>query len=323
MTTQEDKDRNDLIAALIRRAGPRSQPSAALESQVRAAAFTEWQQLLRRERLRHAAGWLAAAAVAALAMTIGWNILAPTAPAPTIATIEFNQGDVRVNAATVGKQAAEIPLHSGDDVGTKSSGGARLAFGNGASLRLAANTRLHWRDAQNLELLSGSIYVDSGTQQAPLRITTKLGIVSHLGTRYRVRLSGDALNLGVRDGRVEVTGKEGKAIADAGQEFKLEKDGRVTRNPLTPFGDDWAWVDTLAPRFEIENRSLADFLTWASRETGRTLEYANAETEAAAARTTLHGSSASLTPREALGAIVPTTDFVARADGRRIVVSRR
>ena len=45
----------------------------------------------------------------------------------------------------------------------------------------------------------------------------------------------------------------------------------VTRRSIATAGRDWAWAESMAPDFEIENRPLQEFLEWFSRETGRKL----------------------------------------------------
>ena len=40
-------------------------------------------------------------------------------------------------------------------------------------------------------------------------------------------------------------------------------------------GASWAWVETLAPEVDIEDRPLEEFLDWVARETGRKLVLAD------------------------------------------------
>ncbi|HYM33904.1 MAG TPA: FecR family protein, partial [Steroidobacteraceae bacterium] len=200
-----NKDRNDVLAALIKRAGPRAQPSTELETKVRGAVYAEWQRSLNEHRQRRNVRWLAAAAVGALVITFGWRAIVPHAKSVEIATIEYSRGDVRINATALADNTRTAWLHSGDEVRTNRNSGARLVLKNSANIRVAANTQLRWRAADEVELVNGSIYIDSGAQHAPLKITTRYGEVSHLGTRYRVRVSADTLSVGVRDGKVAVT----------------------------------------------------------------------------------------------------------------------
>ncbi|HYM33872.1 MAG TPA: hypothetical protein VET48_00680, partial [Steroidobacteraceae bacterium] len=147
--------------------------------------------------------------------------------------------------------------------------------------------------------------------------------ISHLGTRYRVRLGADALSVGVRDGKVGVTNSHGQMQAETGRELKIDNMGRVSEQEVAPFGMDWSWADALAPRFDIEGRSVKEFLAWAATETGRSVQYASTKVESAAVNTVLHGSSNSFAPTEAVAAILPTTDFVASFEGERLVISVR
>lgn len=315
---------DDPLAKLIAQAGPRTQAPAEMEADVRAAVYEAWQQGLRREHRRRWIGWLSAAALAAIAVGVGlrMTLFAPSPVPALIASLAHAEGEVRVNRQIENDQLLQTPLYSGDEVLTGADGGARLDLSNAASIRLASQTRVHWLAANELELLDGAIYVDSGPQHAALSIKTNHGVVSHLGTRYQVRIDAQTLSVGVRDGAVEVSTPQGKAGAQTRQQLKIDAQGRITRSPLAPYGDDWAWVDALAPRFAIDNRSVAEFLEWAAGETGHQLEYRGAEIQAAAAQTRLSGDSKSFTPAQALAAVLPTTDFTVRYESDRMIVER-
>jgi ferric-dicitrate binding protein FerR (iron transport regulator) len=320
-TGSEDSDRFDVLGALIRQAGPRLQSSSEVETQVRHAAYESWQRGLRRERQRRVVNALAVAASLILALTIGWRVMTSYSTANAIGTLAFQTGESRLNGNITDARNSE--LHESDRLTTGDRGGVRVELVNAASIRLAANTELRWQSSNAIELIAGSIYIDSGARHAPLTVTTKFGVVSHQGTRYQIRATPDGLNVGVRDGEVEVTGALGKTQAHSGEEVGFASDGRITRTKVVSYGNDWSWADALAPRFAIENRSVEEFLLWIANETGRTLKFADASLERAAQMTTLHGQSGSLTPDQALEIIMPTTDFSASFTNEYLFVSRR
>jgi hypothetical protein len=63
----------------------------------------------------------------------------------------------------------------------------------------------------------------------------------------------------------------------------------VTRG-LPTFGSDWLWAASIAPALQIENRPLAEFLSWLSREQGWQLRFASDELQEQATQIRLHGS---------------------------------
>jgi hypothetical protein len=82
---------------------------------------------------------------------------------------------------------------------------------------------------------------------------------------------------------------------------------------------DWAWAEAAAPTFEIHDRTLAEFLEWAARETGRQVAYASREAQRAAQTLKLRGSVAGLDPETALTAVLSTTEFARYEAGKELI----
>lgn len=325
MNTDLHKDGADALGQLITRAGPRKSAPPEMEAQIRAAAYQAWRRNVRHDRQRRYFAFLSAAAVACLVVAFTWRFAAPHAPAApaVVATLAQIQGDLQLNPARAANTAPLRQIYAGDELDALESHGARLTIANALSLRLAPGTRLRWLKSQEIQLLAGAIYVDSGPQHATLFVRTPYGVVSHLGTRYQVRALSDGLSVAVRQGAVQVTNKYGEAGVQSQQQLRIDGNGQVQRTRISPFGKEWEWADALAPGFQIDNRTLEDVLNWAADETGRRLEYADAAAKQAAERTVLHGSDHSLTPAQALAAVLLTTDFEARFQGERLIVSRK
>jgi hypothetical protein len=316
-----NEDRDDALAALIGQAGPRAHPSAALEESVRAAVYEDWQRSLRSKRQQRVVVGLLAAAVVIICVGIGWRVVVP-GPESTpilVASVAYAHGAVHVSSKQA-SSSAQAALYVGDDISTDNDAGARLLLSNQASLRLASNSHLRWRTNNDIELLDGAVYVDSGPQHARFVVRTRYGEVTHLGTRYQVKLSADALGIAVREGVVNLQTAKAKASVTTQQEMKLDNNGQIAIANVSSYGEEWAWIDSLAPSFDIDNRSVDEFLRWAAQETGHTLDYVDDATRVAATRTVLHGSVGVLSPTRAIAAVLPTTDFNARfADGRLLV----
>lgn len=319
----DQRDEADL-SRLLAKVGARHQPSADATASVQAAVETEWRQMVaaRRQRRRYT-GWAAAAGIAVAAVG-AWLArplyLSEAAPVATVARVvgevQLESGQGRWTALAAGSEIrAGVALRTGGD------GRAALDLASGVHVRLDQGTQLAFNDPQEARLSQGAVYVDSGADagrpSAPFVLVTPLGDVRHLGTQYEARLTDGVLKVGIREGRIEVTGQRGAVTGRAGEVLSIDG-GQVTRAPLTADSAAWDWVTDVTPPFSIEGRSVGEFLAWASRETGRTIEYASPEAERVAGTVTLNGTVADLRPEQAVMAVLATTSLRPTLAGDRI-----
>jgi hypothetical protein len=309
---------DDIDAALRDGLKSRSLSAGALQ-RIRAAVEGEWRSMVSASAsatlapaARPVWAWLAAAALAAVAVSVSWlAVLDYQGPSSTesLATL------VRAEAPGVRERRvvlADRPLAAGDSARAgqrlEFAGGALLALGGGATLRVAPASRVMVLDANKLALQRGEVYVDLpvGANRS-LVIATDDGEFRHLGTQFAVARLRDSTRLRVREGRVSWQSGAAQEIGEAGTQVAIRK-GRVqAREALSLAGADWQWVEALAPEFAIENRPLLDYLLWVARETGRALQFSDAEARSQAAVIVLHGSVRGLAPRQALARIMATT----------------
>ncbi|HSG66523.1 MAG TPA: FecR domain-containing protein, partial [Gammaproteobacteria bacterium] len=242
------------------------------------------------------------------------------------------QGDVRVQYPTETNwrqlDRSTGPIVAGSRVRATPTGRVALELPGALSLRIDATTELTVHSARELELVRGTIYVDSGQTVATdsLRVMTGLGVVSDIGTQFELTASETLLRIRVREGAVRVDGSptDAEVLGRAGEQLSLDADGGFERDPFSPFDADWAWVQTLADTPVIEGQSLMFFLDWVARETGRPLRFDAPVTETRARTVVLHGSAENLSPMEALDVMLSTTDFDYRLrDDGAIVISAR
>jgi ferric-dicitrate binding protein FerR (iron transport regulator) len=139
-------------------------------------------------------------------------------------------------------------------------------------------------------------------------VNTPAGNVRHVGTQYEARLIGNVLQVGIREGRIEVSGARASVIGNSGELLSID-DGRVTRSALPPNSPAWNWVTDVTPPFSIEGRTVDEFLAWAGRETGRKIMYTSPEVERTANSVTLSGTVEGLDPRQAVAAVLATTSL--------------
>ncbi len=318
-TTHAREQGGDPIESLLRLAGPREAVPADRMRRVRTAVHAEWRKQTRARSRRTATWWTLGAVAAAALVVVGVRLTVrgdravPTS-LQVLATLEATNGAVRLVAGS--ERAATGPIllqvgdaiRAGDGVDTTSGGVAALRLPGGASVRVDRGARLRMVSERVLVLDEGAIYVDADARAATdgLEVRTALGVARDVGTRFEVRLTGGALRVRVRDGLVRVSQSRQSYEAKPGDELTVSGDGSVARRTVPVFGTDWAWAATLAPAFELEGRSLREFLDWITNENGWQLRFADPAVEQKSLTTTLHGSIRGLTPEEALAAVLPT-----------------
>ena len=312
--TMEDRDEHD-IARLLKNVGARSQPATQAAAEVRAAVEAEWRSVVsaRRQRRRFT-GWAAAAGIAVAAVG-AWVARPLYLPEPaTVATVARVVGEVQIESSRGQwtRVAAGDTVRAGAAVRTGSDGRAALDLPSGVRVRLDTGTALAFNSLEDASMSRGAVYVDSGSDAAPnaarFVLETPAGDVRHLGTQYEARLDDGGLRVGIREGRVEVSGRRASVIGSAGEVLAL-RDGQVTRSALAPNASAWNWVTDITPPFSIDGRTVEEFLAWAGRETGRRVVYASPEVEQLARSVTLSGTVDGLRPQQAVAAVLATTSL--------------
>lgn len=294
-----------------------TQPDSA---RVYASVRREWHRTPARSRMRRWGLPVALAAAVILAVAV---VLQPGLPVPGNVPI----GTIAKNLADMSRQHAPgSPVYPGKTLVTGQNGGLSISLANGESLRLDASTKLTVLTGNQFRLIEGRIYADTGEfvyRDKGLIIETSLGTVTDVGTQFSVHEKGQVLDVAVREGRVDVVDGAREHIAVAGERVILEPGMAASVSTLDSHDTYWEWVTDLSPSFDIENRSLLDFLRWAARETGRELEFEDNELRMAAMRTDLHGSVQGFSPTDAVAAVLATTTtFKYRIEKDKIVVTR-
>ncbi len=303
------------VARLLRLAGQRPAVPARDAEIVKWAARAEWLRAVRAERrrafiTRGAGGLLAAAALVALVLGTGLLRLGRPGSGPPVATVETATGRVTATQGGAGPDdlAAGATLRSGAvvETGPRQSGAvaARAAFrlADGTSIRLDAGSRVRLLSDTALALDRGALFADSGPASGrSLEIHTPLGVARDVGTQFIVRLdaAGSDLTVQVREGEVRLDPGDGHPQAvTAGWQLAVLADGTVARRELARSGGPWDWVLDVRPPFDADGRTLDEVLTWAARESGWQLRYADPAVAARAAATVVHGPTDGMTPED-------------------------
>ncbi len=334
----EDLDApDDPIARLIRRAGPRPAVPEERRDRIRSIVRVGWRKSLERRRRR--AVFIVAEVAVALLVAIGAGFLLRErlrVGAVAIGSVMRAEGRVKLSDGRVAGEgsvlAAGLGLTTGPD------GRAALRLNGGTSVRLDRATDLRLISARVFDLRHGAVYFDtvgrssrteaargsraSDAAGAPplIEIRTGLGLVRDVGTQFEVRIAGDRLRVSVREGAVALARDGRTYTVPAGTRLGIGREGAIESGGVVPGVDEWDWVLAVAPPFELDGRTLRDYLDWLSRETGWTVRYADSSIAVKAATVTLHGSTSGLRPDQTPAAVLPTCGLRHRLDGQTLII---
>lgn len=271
----------DSLEELLKHAPPRPVPSASDEAMARAAVHEEWRQVTGVRRSRRRVGQFAVAATVLLGVFAGLNLLrTPPVEAVRVASIEKSIGSVFVlgDEAKLHAVNDEMQVYSGQTIVTRDDAGLALAWGNGGSLRVDANSRIEFTDEESVFLIAGRAYFDSrpgaGAPAADIGKTpvftlrTELGDVHHVGTQYMGEVVDDALTVSVREGEVFIDGKFHQKTISSGYRVLMAGRQEPSVSNFSRSGEAWEWVHRTMPPREVNGQTVHEFVTWVSRELG-------------------------------------------------------
>lgn len=301
---QPDSQTEDDLNRLMKSVGPRPEPPADIRDAVLGAVQAEFDALnARRPSQRLWLGSVAAVLVAALVTVLVW----PSAP-QVVATLAQSghpltvQRDGQTVTLIDGEQ-----LVSGDMIVSTQPVAIRML--KGSELRLDTASHLRLVDAQSLQLISGALYIDSGSGgDEGLTVTADGLAIAHIGTQYLVEHRNDGdVRVSVREGAVRVEGVE--SALQAGESARLSDRRLAARSTVAAVDGRWAWVANAAPPLVLNGMSLAEFCRWFEKQTGRKVRYLQASDSSKARTVELSGSTDGLTPDAALNAVLLSAEF--------------
>jgi len=311
-----DTSTDDTVAKLMNLAGPRAAIPADLEQRVHDNVRLTWRNSTsKKSPLR----WIIPAAMAAtLLLAIAINDRAPEITLQPLGQIATVAGGIAESDYSIGDA-----IYAGDFLQTGADRGLSIALSGDISLRIAADTSVRFDTADEFTLIHGQMYADSGERiyrDRQITIHTTMGSATDVGTQFSVAYNGRQLNVAVREGRVDVSGDQPSVTAMAGDRLTFQTGNEVVIDQVAAYDTSWNWATSLAPSFDLEDKSLLDFLKWASRETGKELVFSSDDVRMAAMRTELFGSVSNFTPDEAIESVLATTRFKYRVDEKSITV---
>lgn len=312
---EQDDERE--LAALLRKAAPRAEPSAHAREAARTAVEAAWRESLTPANdapRRQAWPWAIAASLimASLALVV---VMRVEDAGPVVATIERVRGPTTLTSGLWWSRDARAAdgqaLRKGVTLETGASSLAMVEWSPSLAIRVAPATSVQVQDSGELLLRYGRVYIDAREGAAALRVITPQGAISHVGTQYEIGVSGRTVAVAVRSGAVVLEHSAESRRVDAGQQLRVDAEGRGVVASIAPTDARWRWIGALPLRVDIEGMLLPAFLQWYVRETGRHVRFANAEIEVAMRGVELHGSVEGLSVDDALRTVLASSGLEA------------
>jgi ferric-dicitrate binding protein FerR (iron transport regulator) len=324
---------NEVFTSLFAHASPRKRAPEKDEQEIRQLVLGEWRQLTEKRRERRRLLLLAIAASLLLALTVLFNagrFAEKDMDVQQVAHVEKQVGEIIVfdesNESWQRLDPDQRTLVVGQTLETGEAARMAIAWNAGGLLRVDEKTRIAISGNSELQLLFGRIHYDSdslySTEQplVNLLINTPFGAVRHMGTQFMTDLAEGVLSVSVREGEVAITGSNTETLALAGEQIIISDSGIQVRQSILPYAEDWKWVQDIAPVYELDGRSMFDFLQWIRRESGYDIEFATDSAKFLAEETILHGSI-DLPPMRALEIMFQTSDLTYQLINGVILVS--
>ena len=306
----------EALEQLFKRASPRLLPPEEDERIVREALYAEWDQLMgRRQRRRSVVQWAMAASVlivvGAVALTVVPNLL--QSPPQVAAHVErvLGPSELEEDGAWHALTAEPRKLYADHVLKTSTGGRVGIRLAGGGALRLDQNSELRLERNGEVELKRGALYFDSrseGGLPGKIKVRTAFGTVRNVGTVFTASVSDSGLDVRVREGKVqtggphELTGRAAHTRTGQriGQRIELPSSGPPRITDISVYGEEWKWVERIAPSFDLEGRRVVEFLEWVARETGLGIQYATSEVEQMAREEEFYGIQFKREPLDAL-----------------------
>ncbi len=324
----DNPDHDDDIARLLRAAGTRDGPPRELASRWEQRFRDELQPVLARRRHRRRALWGLCAGLALAAIALSTRFLPAPPPAVAIAVRQVSgAGSLQTAAGEFTGLQTGQRLATGSVISTGSDGRVALAWGD-YDLRLNRDTRVRFERGHVL-LEHGELYAsDRHSGSRALRIDTSLAVIRDIGTQFTVAARPDRTVATVRRGALSIDTGAGElrsaAASDSASRVTIDSERGVVREAVAGTGEDWRWIYSGSPGFELEGSTAWEFLAWSTGESGLRLEFGSRAAESHARRTRLHGDISALDPERAVQPVLAGTDLVAAVvDGNTLRVALR
>lgn len=295
-----------------------------LKTELRPIWETKVARRRRRLALMYGSGAIAAALLIffLLSPMIETDPLPPTAILPVeVATVAVSDGVARTGEGHPVRPGRAVRV--GDTVATGPSSRLSLSLDQGGSIRLDRETSLRFASSEVVELAEGTIYVDSGPgKSGSLQVRARFGVVREIGTQFEVKNSSEELRVRVRRGMVRLDTEHTGTSLGEGEGATVTPAGVSILPPMEAGSEHWDWIHAVTPPFDIDGKSVSEYLAWVRHETG--LEIVTESDELAEELTTilLSGELRGISPEESLAPVLSTAglEIVRTENDARVIV---
>ncbi len=311
------KDKNnqiiseDDIERILRKVGPLVTPPEEMGSRIRENVKAEW----RREtsRRRQWRNYRIAAVVCAVSFAMYFGaILMPDMNTAVVATLDTPIHLVERSADGVSwRTLASGELREGDYLRTAPGTSVSVTFENKMNVRLASASMMQIVTHNEVDLKQGAVYLDSINRvvDVPFVVVTDHGRAVDIGTQFIVSANPDAWSVQVREGQVNVSDGQTRLQLVPGDLVTISANDQIERSTVPAHDESWRWAEAVRPHYNLEGQKLSDYLSWVSRETGKTLRYTSLGVEESAAHIILRGSIDNLTAEESVQFVMRSTNL--------------
>ena len=113
---------------------------------------------------------------------------------------------------------------------------------------------------------------------------------------FRLKLEAPSLRVRVATASFASRQRAAQRMPNAEASSWRPKSGAIARATAPVTGEDWDWVTLAAAPFDLDGKTLADFLAWVTREGGWELRFQNEALARSASTIVINGSVDGLTP---------------------------
>lgn len=315
----------DNIENLINQVGPRIKPDAELKDAVYQEVHKLWLQTHKRSFIRTHAFKIAVSFIIFASFFSITFLIKGEQPNFNIAKNIKIQGQIQISSDNINwnKLSVHKTINPGDFIKTQANNRLYVRLNNGNSFRLDESSTLKINTSDNFSLINGQIYIDSDHANGnhKLSIETQLATIDHIGTRYSISYNEESLNVSVREGLVLVDVSDNKKHqVEKGKQFTQSSSGEYSFNLINSYDDKWLWTQKITPNFEIQDKSMSDYLKWVSSETGYQIQWDSFKVKAKAKDVILSGSINGIVPIDSIDVIFPTTKFSYKLNDSELLI---
>ncbi len=305
------------IESLLKQLNTRTSPDKTKAADTKARVKEQWQQMVKQQqkaKLQRRVWVLAASIMIATTLSLFiFDNLDTSEKVSFVATINDYSGSIRIkpeNAPWINlKELSD--LAKGVTIKTADASFLSLVLQDDSELRINENTELYFQ-ADGVELIYGQIYHDTDfTQKAkPLKIKTTQGFIEHIGTRYLVSSLNNQVQIAVRSGEVKfssnITHENDQLIKD-NQMLNVAANKSAELSSIDSYDNLWDWTFQAQAGYELEGKSLFNFITWYAHQTGLSIDWNGLKFKSKNVK--LHGNIKNISSEQAIRTVFLSTQF--------------